>query len=420
MEIRAETRSVRYGSSVSRGLLVVVVVAFVVRMGAWGVAERQVSAARAGGEEERRFVVAGDAEGYWDLAGDLLAGREYAVYTPPRRVLRTPGMPVAIAAGRAIFGDSPRAVRGWLTVLGVLGPVAVWWLARTVVDERTAAVAGGLAAVSPLLAAFAPLLLSESLFGAAITFQMGALAKAWRGERVAWPAMAGILGAVACSLRPAWAPAMAAICLAWPIAAWRAGRLRRGAGEIAALVAAFAVCWAPWVWRNMVVTGQPVLTTLWTGPTLYDSVGPQADGSSDMTFFDAEAERYAGWSEAAINANYLARSWNEIEHDPVRIARLAVAKQRRFWALFPTATEAGPRWLRVPIAGWTIAFFAAALVGIVIVDSPTRWFTIGPVLMLAAIHLLFVASMRYRLPAEYPLCVPAAVTLVRGWTRSRT
>ncbi|HEX6986148.1 MAG TPA: hypothetical protein VF170_12280, partial [Planctomycetaceae bacterium] len=37
--------------------------------------------------EGRDFLIPGDAEGYWMLAGRIAAGEEYAVYDPPRRVL---------------------------------------------------------------------------------------------------------------------------------------------------------------------------------------------------------------------------------------------------------------------------------------------------------------------------------------------
>ena len=52
---------------------------------------------------------------------------------------------------------------------------------------------------------------------------------------------------------------------------------------------AFGVGYAPWPLRNFAVLGEPVLTTTWAGPTLYDSLGPQATGASDMRFLDPDS-----------------------------------------------------------------------------------------------------------------------------------
>jgi hypothetical protein len=42
--------------------------------------------------------------------------------------------------------------------------------------------------------------------------------------------------------------------------------------------------------------------------------------------------------------------------------------------------------------------------------------TWGPILYFSAIHVLFVGSIRYRLPAEYPFAVLSAVGAA-GWLR---
>ena len=391
----------------SRSLALILLVAAIARAAAWGVAEMRTDASRP-------FVVAGDAEGYWDLAGDLAAGREYAVHQPPRQVMRTPGLPVAIAASRLVFGDSIAAARGGLAALSLLSPLGVYWLGRLRGDARLATLAGLFAAISPLVVAFSPLLLSESLFGVAIVWQM--VAWAWLLDatttrtRIAAVAAIAATGAAACYLRPAWTPAMAAMPFVW--IALR--RTKRSAIEAAGMATAFLLLWSPWIARNVAVVGHPVLTTLWTGPTLFDSVGPQADGTSDMTFFDDDAAVRRTLTEAEVNAWYTERSVEAIADDPLRLVPLAAAKQRRFWALAPTADEAGPAWLRLPIAAWTLAFFAACLFGLKRVDRATAVLAAGPVLALAAIHLVFVASLRYRVPCELPLCVLAAAGL-RPW-----
>ena len=398
----------------TRPLALVLLVAVLARLAAWGVATAQTAALDADGHPVRPFVVDGDAAGYWDLAGDLAAGREYAVHEPPRRVMRTPGLPAVLAVSRLVAPDSTHTARGWLAALSMLGPWLVYQLGRELAGEQTGLIAAALVAVSPLTVAFAPLVLSESLFGIALTAQMLSLARlragCWR-----WAIAAGLAGAAACYLRPAWCPAMAAIPVGWAAT----HRTRSGLGQAAVIAFTFAVCWMPWVVRNHQVVGQPVLTTLWTGPTLYDSVGPQADGRSDMTFFDADADERRVMSEAAVNDWYTRRSLDAITADPGRLVRLAVVKQARFWQLAPSADEAGPRWLQLPIGLWTAAVLLLAVAGWIASDWSTRLLAAGPVLALAAVHLMFVASLRYRVPCELPLAVLTAIGGQHVWGRVR-
>ena len=309
---------------------------------------------------------------------------------------------------------------------------------------------------------------------------------------------------------------------------------------------AFLVGFAPWPLRNRAVLGEPVLTTTWGGPTLYDSLGPQATGESDMRFFeppegtpgparfpmgdgvwlewdsrlmppeDREAfqdlwlraesavdplvtdwrlgsksiprevwdrefvaklspedraliERVrlreawftpAAEAEAELMTNRLYRraAWSAARADPLRVARLAVVKQGRFWRPWPVgglpggaagfALQAGFAAFFLPLAGlavwggvvlWRVSWPHASRVqgrtseaeSNVRPDTrdacghdglPRPWavvLTWGPVLGFAAICLAFVGSVRYRLPGEFPLAVAAAVGGLDAWGRLR-
>ncbi len=61
--------------------------------------------------EGRDFLIPGDAEGYWMLGGKIASGEEYAIYDPPRQVLRMPGFPALLAGTRFLFDDSFLATR---------------------------------------------------------------------------------------------------------------------------------------------------------------------------------------------------------------------------------------------------------------------------------------------------------------------
>lgn len=396
------------------------VIALAIRLAAWAFVERQIAA-----DTEREFLIAGDAEGYWDLGTDLAAGRKYSVYTPPRRVLRTPGVPVTIASSIAIFGESKTAARGMMAFLAAVGPVMIYGLGWRVGGRAVGMIAGLLAAVSPLAVGLSPVLLSDGLFAALLALQLSIAAPLLgvgptEGENAARPLRYATLGAAAGAavlVRPAWLPAVPIIAALL----WWFGALsrRRTVANLLLFVATFALLMAPWVIRNARVTGHFVPTSLWLGPTLYDSFGPDADGGSNMAFFDNEASARVGMSEYEVDQWYRSRSWHAIVDDPGRAFRLAVAKQSRFWAWWPRADEIASQPIRVSVVLWTAFVSALALWQLRCgISWATFWLTAGPLFYFAALHLVFVGSMRYRMPAELPLCVLAALP-IHAWLGQR-
>ena len=85
-----------------RWLLLVLAVAFMLRAGlAFGLQ------AWLDDSVGRRFLIAGDADGYWELGRRLASGDEYSLYNPPRHVLRMPGFPALLAVAIRLVPGRP-------------------------------------------------------------------------------------------------------------------------------------------------------------------------------------------------------------------------------------------------------------------------------------------------------------------------
>ena len=83
-------------------------------------------------------LIPGDADGYWYLAGQIAAGKDYEIYDPPRRVMRMPGFPFLLALPRMMFGENLLAVRLWLAVIGTSACGFVYLLGRELCDAKSA------------------------------------------------------------------------------------------------------------------------------------------------------------------------------------------------------------------------------------------------------------------------------------------
>jgi hypothetical protein len=171
----------------------------------------------------RLCLIAGDAEGYWGLAQALVQRGEFAIYNPPRQVLRMPGFPLWLAGGMWLFGERVLWHRVGLALVGTATCAGTALLARRLGGDRAGLVAGWLAALSPPLAGLSVLILSETLFALAIVINLWFLAVVW--ERLAgrsdgaaedlstfptgtlFAALgAGASSGVATLIRPSWLP----------------------------------------------------------------------------------------------------------------------------------------------------------------------------------------------------------------------
>lgn len=364
-------------------------------------------------QPDRTFLIPGDADGYWELGQRMAAGRPYELYAPPRRVLRMPGFPAVLAAAIKLAPNAHELLAARL-MLGVVGTAAcglVYLLGRQLADERAALLAAAYTAVSPTLAFFSVLILSETLFAACLVLNLVCLAGLYAGlqrrQGFCWAVAAGVSAAAASYVRPSWLPFAPAAALLFALFSPRQARTWLQAGVV---TASLLLALLPWTVRNHHVTGHWVLTTLWLGPSLYDGLNPHATGESDMSFFERDAPRLAGLTEYEIDRHYRREAWEFVRQNPGRTLELAAAKFLRFWKPWPNAPQ-----FRSAGACAGVALFFLPLVlfaGVGLFSRRGHWLfrllTAGPVLFFTLVHLLFVSSLRYRLPAEYPLAVAAA------------
>ena len=397
----------------NRGLLLTLFVAFALRLGLAFVVEQRVAAASGS-----VCLIPGDADGYWELARKIVAGQDYSIYSPPRYALRMPGFPVLLAISQRLFGESTLAARCLLACVGTIACGLTYWLGRELCDHSTGLLAAIYTALSPTLALFSVLLLSETAFAAALLASLIAIARmARRTEGVSsarWfdgvSLIAGVLIGVATYMRPTWlyVGPMIAVVVLWS---------RRGDRSTKPILASFGwlvvgvvVSLSPWVGRNYFVTGHLVPTILWVGPSLYDGLHPGATGDSDMAFFEQD-QLLATMSEYEMDREYRRRATAFAWENPGRAMWLAVEKQRRYWNVVPNAAQFRDAKLQAIVLLAMLPLFVFALCGAWLArrDVSLLALTAGSIVLFAGLHLLFVGSLRYRLPAEYPLAVLAAL-----------
>lgn len=371
-----------------------------------------------------------DTNIYWSLATALRAGRPFVVsqWGMPHYALRTPGYPLFLAFCQWAFGPSPPAAR-WAQA--ALGAACVGVLYRIVnriapasATTRTwtpALVAAALLACDPWSISISALLLSEALFVPLMLLGLWGLAALWGADGPrSWRAIAlgvGFAWGAAVLTKPSWLLFPPFAVVAWVIAADREGRRRAGIGALW-IALGFCVVMAPWWYRNQQRYGRFVPTALWMGASLYDGVSPSATGASDMRFLEDPA--LMPLDEEAQDAHLTRDALSFAREHPGRVLRLAVVKLARYWSPWPNA--AGIRSLPVVIVTTlvTLPIYGLILLGIWDRRRDARALVVlaGPLLYFCAIHMVFVSSVRYRLPGMTAALGLAGIGLI-GHTAGR-
>lgn len=370
----------------------------------------------------------GDSDGYWRLGQALAQGKPYQYGSD--RVFRAPGYPLILSAlFRLTGGETPTfTARLWTAAFSSLLVVGVYWLALTLFDARAALLAALGAAVYPLLAAMGMLLLSEGPFCAVVPFQLACWVRGWQTadarRAAAWLLAAGALAGAAALIRPDWLLFTPfAIGLAVLFSPDRKRHLMAGGW----LLLGLCLVMTPWWTRNYRVTGHFVPTTLQVGASLYDGLGPQATGASQMDFVPILADKLRR-QEAGKNLppegfeyrfdQYLRRlSIHWAKAHPGEALRLAGVKLARMWNIWPNEARFQSPLVR---AGMTVTYLPLMVLGLWGAWAFRRrgWpylLCLVPAAYLTLLHLVFVSSIRYRQPALPSLIVLAAGLVAEKW-----
>jgi 4-amino-4-deoxy-L-arabinose transferase-like glycosyltransferase len=315
----------------------------------------------------------------------------------------------------------------------------VYWSARCLFEGRTALVAAGIAAVYPGAISQGSLVLSEAPFVPLMLVSLTLWGLAWqspaRRRRLCIGFLSGLVAGAATLMRPSWLLFVPfALLLGLLVSQQRLKQLSTGLVVTAGLTLAMS----PWWIRNWGVAQRFVPTTLQVGPSLYDGLNPNADGSSNMDFMrnvrshdEFHATAAAGKVRVEVmRAEYIvdlyfreaAVAWARLH--PWQVAELAAIKFRRLWNPWPNEPSLRSVPLRILVAPTYLPLLALSLWGVWRYGLRGWQYTLCwlPAIYFTLLHMVFVASIRYREPAMIALIPLAAATLVervlpacRGW-----
>jgi 4-amino-4-deoxy-L-arabinose transferase-like glycosyltransferase len=376
-----------------------------------------------------------DQAEYLALGRNLLHAGTLAFFDPrfgqTLWAYRMPGYPAFIA----LCGGAISTIRVMQAIVDTGTVLAVYLLAKRVLSARliTAPIwAAAIVAINPYLIYFTGLVLTETLFTAIIAWGMVLLATPNEDQRPRpFGSRAAVYGALLLALSILVRPEAVLLPCVLAVAAMGVNNIRYGTYDSRvrrALIQAavmlpllfVALVLLPWGYRNQHVLGRPIWFTTDGGITLYDGNHPGADGSSDQSFL-ADMPELKSKTEVERNADLTTRATDFIIANPAEAISLAFRKIARTWSPMPLSTAFGSR-RNVEIGlAYSLPFDVLVLLGLISQRVPrsAKVFLMMPAIYLTVVHMISVGSLRYRLPAEPPMAIMAAVVLSKMLPESK-
>ena len=373
-----------------------------------------------------RALTFADEQRYLSSAVRLAASGEFWVGAD--RAWEMPGPAIFFAGFVRLFGETGalipiRLAQAFLIAIqcGLVG-----FIARRLFRDRLAGfIAACLCAIYPFFLFYQGLLLSETLFDTLLLAGVAALF-CWR-ERGARIDLALV---VACACFAAATVTKATLTflppLLFAVSAWLDGLTwRRTLAVLAAAACLYAAFMSPWWLRNAAVLHAFVPFTTGSAINLYVGNNPHnLDAGIDWAT-DVEPDVFARINampdEVARQHAFSERALGYIEQNPDTFLRAAVKKFIRFWNVIPNAAEfrSGLYSLVSALSFGPVLILAIACA----LRRRRQWRMLAPIYLIVGyftfVHVVTIASLRYRLPLEPLLIAMAAEPLAALAARAR-
>ncbi|HET8931164.1 MAG TPA: glycosyltransferase family 39 protein [Acidimicrobiales bacterium] len=385
-----------------------------------------------------RQDLAGDAFYYYWQAQHNAAGHWFAqplLYTSWRAWIpgadHPPGFVTLLTVLDYLGLDTPLAQRYFLAVLGVGTVIAIVWIMRTVVGDRAALIAGGIAAIYPNLWVNDGRIMSETMFALCFAVALFAFFRFRAEHEWRWLVLLAVALTLASSARP---ESLLLFALVLVPAVWSAtaGDLRRRLAMIAVAALIPVATFAPWVVFNSMRFDRLVVMSTGAGQTL-------AQGNCSLTYYGSSIglNQFKCLEEILPPAG---RDVNAAEQDAVyreaafdymgdhldRLPTVVLAREGRTWGLWRVGQQQRVDHIwenRGSLAVVSLQQWSWWIVGALAIGGAVLWrkrrYGLYPLGVQFAITVAVVGftfgNTRYRVGVEVCAVLLAATSIEYAW-----
>jgi len=366
--------------------------------------------------------ISDDGTGYYDLAQNLITGNGFSSYGKAT-THRPPLYPFFIAFFMKLQAPFPLGIQMGQAVLGALSCVILFLLGEQVFDERVGLTASLIQSVDYASVREVVATMPEILFVFFLLASFYSLERGAREGRGRWFGAAGIFVGLSLLTRETLLLFIPVIIF-WMMRLDRPWKLRLGG--VGVFLVALSLTLAPWIVRNSLVVGKPVLVTTRAGHTFYLANNPRTTGGRTGgdwdylhdTSFPVGDPNLPPFESLEANRYLFSQGWNFIQTQPRSFLRLMGRKIVNMWRPYQADSPL------VAKGATALTYLPVMILGLTgIFLTRKRWrelFLFHSILLyIFSLHAVLIAIIRYRYPAMPIFSLFAAFALVWIWEKRR-
>ena len=325
---------------------------------------------------------------------------------------RPPGYIFYLAGLSLAFGKSVMAVKFANVLLGTATVLLAYLTAKIIFNLRTARITAALLSFYPYLIAYSGDGLSETFMAFILAAAVYLIARA--SEKPSWPnlAAAGLVMGYTALTKSTVLPFLLLAC-AWLW--WRTGKFR--SGFFAGVFTLLAIL--PWSMRNYFSEGGYVMPVSTPWYSFYGSCSDAAirvemmgeQDSPQVAQIAPENWDYVSKLPLAERDKYCKeKSLEWINDNPYQFTYLLYLRVKHFWRLYPMMAYRWQKYAAMATSGLYIPLcFAGMLLGLRSFKKTSL--LAGLLVLYTLVHMFFVVTLRYRVPADPYIIMFAAFAL---------
>ena len=370
-----------------------------------------------------------DGVEFEEIAANLVARGEFSVRAGHPTSFRAPGLPFALAAVYAAFGNRNFvAAHVLFCLIGASAAWAAYLVARELLGDWGGLITAGLVAGYPNLLYYSMHFSSEPLFTVLLALAVWSFIRALRTDAIPHYALSGVLLGLAALTRPVafyFLPFFVLAALWTTPAPWS-----RRVLSFAVMAAALMLPIAPWAIRNYQVHDRPLMfasnggSTFWGANNEIVLNDPKYRGDWITTEAMPEQKRAVHALPNEVDRDKLEWEYGKafLKAHPSDVPKLLWYKFYALWTPISRTPNAAFNTIHLVSYGLALPFM---VVGLAVLLSARGWrdpaitSILAPILATTASTLVFYGSARFRSTIEPLLLVFVAAALLAAYSPLR-